>query len=298
MASDSYELLDFGAGRKLERFGDVVVDRPCPTVDEFPQWMPELWRQAHLRYAPQLPPAERWQGDLQGFDDWTCIHRNVMFALRPTPTGQVGLFPEQNLSWDFIRQQVALAAPAHPPGEPPLTMLNLFAYTGASTLAAAATGASVTHVDAAKNVVQWARHNAELSGLGKAPIRWIVEDVGKFVARELKRGRTYNAVVLDPPSYGHGPKGQAWHLERDLPALLADCVRLTAGHLQFMLVTCHTTGIEPAVLSKMLFDSLIKHSRWLGTGVVEEGELVLTTADGCHLHSGIFARWRSSDPVR
>jgi 23S rRNA (cytosine1962-C5)-methyltransferase len=290
MAADFYELLDFGAGRKLERFGEIVVDRPCPAADNAVQQLPERWRHAELRYEPQLSADRRWQGSSDKLHDWTCTHRNIRFELKPTATGQVGLFPEQQPNWESIRQQVERTVSA-PPSDAPPTMLNLFAYTGASTLAAAAAGASVTHVDAAKSVVAWGRRNAELSGLSAAPIRWIVDDVGKFVARELKRGRTYNAVVLDPPSYGHGPKGQTWQLERDLPGLLADCVRLTDGRLQFMLVTCHTTGVPSAWLADTLWRALQESSSNGAFGGIEQGELVLTTCNGRSLPSGIFARW-------
>ena len=166
-------------------------------------------------------------------------------------------------------------------------MLNLFAYTGGSTLAAAAAGAEVVHVDAARNIVAWARRNAELCGLAEAPIRWIAEDAMKFVKRELKRGNHYDAVILDPPSYGHGPRGEVWRLSKHLPRLLAMCGQLTAGRRQFMLLTCHTPGFPPARLREMMAEALGEEDR----GAVSARELTIRAATGRELPSGVAVRW-------
>jgi 23S rRNA (cytosine1962-C5)-methyltransferase len=166
-------------------------------------------------------------------------------------------------------------------------VLNLFAYTGGSTLAAAAAGAEVTHIDAAKNVVAWARENAKASGLGEAPIRWITEDAAKFVRREVRRGNRYDAVILDPPSYGHGPKGEAWKLSTDLPALLSGCTELMADRKAFFLLTCHTPGFGPAELEALVSDTLFGRCQ---QGVTTRN-LALTTADGRRLPCGTAARW-------
>jgi 23S rRNA (cytosine1962-C5)-methyltransferase len=165
-----------------------------------------------------------------------------------------------------------------------MKVLNLFAYTGGSTLAAAAAGAAVTHVDAARNVVAWARRNAELSALGEAPIRWIAEDAVKFVEREVRRGNRYDAVVLDPPSYGHGTRGQAWRLAEDLPRLLALCAELTAGRPRFILLTCHTAGFSPAALGELLASNF-------GPAHVDSAPLLLVASTGHDLPSGVAARW-------
>jgi len=169
-------------------------------------------------------------------------------------------------------------------------VLNLFAYTGGSTLAAAASGAEVVHVDAARNVVAWARRNAELSGMADAPIRWIAEDAIKFVRRELKRGNTYHAVILDPPSYGHGPRGEVWRLSssRHLPRLLAMCAELTAGHCRFLLLTCHTPKFGPARLERLVTEIL-------GDGRVTAGHLILKSSTGRELPSGVAVRWEAVD---
>ena len=191
----------------------------------------------------------------------------------------MGLFPEQADNWAWIDERVRKAGR-------PLKVLNLFAYTGGSTLAAAAAGAETVHVDAAKNIVAWARRNAELSDLPAAPIRWIVEDARKFVKRELRRGNRYDAVILDPPSYGHGPRGEVWRLPKHLPRLLSLCGQLTAGRPEFMLLTCHTPGYEPSTLARMLFEALA------GEGIVAAGPLLLRSADGRELPSGTVAQWK------
>ena len=271
-----YELLDFGAGRKLERFGAWVLDRPCPTAADL---RPKLtnWKQATGKYR-----GERWT---PATADWSPARVDVPqlgFALgiEPLPSGQIGVFPEQFSNWRWIAQQVAAASS-------PLKVLNLFAYTGGSTLAAAAAGAEVTHIDSAKSVVTRARSNAELSGLGQAPVRWIVEDAVKFCQRELKRGNQYHAVILDPPSYGHGTKGEEWSIKRDLLPLLNLCGELTAERRAFLLCSCHTPGIGPAELSAYLSDGIFGHCGQ----PPRSGKLVLQTADGRQLPSGVFARW-------
>ncbi len=274
-----YELLDFGAGRKLERFGEVVVDRPCPAAADVPP--------AKLQ-ATEASPACIFAGEraaegkwLKEFNEFELrIGGTRIMQLAPLLSGQVGIFPEQFDNWEWIAQQVAR-------GGKPLRVLNLFAYTGGSTLAAAAAGAEVTHVDAAKSMVARARMNAELSGLAEHPIRWIVEDARKFCQRELKRGNQYDAVILDPPSYGHGPKGEAWSIRRDLLPLLELCGQLTTEHRRFVLCTCHTPGIGAAELSAYLSDGLFGHCG----RPPRVGTLYLYTADGRKLPSGQFARW-------
>ena len=200
--------------------------------------------------------------------------------LKPTPCGHLGLFPAQAANWDWIAEQVD-AGPAPP------KVLSLFAYTGGSTLAAARADARVVHVDAAANVVQWARQNAELSELSGAPIRWITEDAMRFVRRELKRGNRYDAVILDPPAHGHGPKGEDWNLERDLEPLLAACVELTRGERRFMLVNCHTAGYGPMRVARLLSNALGKGTR---RNVHAQTLRIASTAGG-ELECGVAARW-------
>ncbi len=211
--------------------------------------------------------------------------------LEPLPSGQVGVFPEQAANWRWIAERVAaqrvMSGGATPGQSPGLKVLNLFAYTGGSTLAALAAGAAVVHIDAAKGVVNRGRQNAAASGLGDEPARWIVEDVLKFCRREVKRGNRYDAIVLDPPTYGHGPKGEEWNIRRDLLPLLELCGELTERRPKFVLLTCHSPGIGPAELSAYLSDGIF--------GACGQpprtGELFLETAEGRRLPSGVFARW-------
>ena len=211
---------------------------------------PDLWTQADARFEGRDEQRGQWTDRRELPERWTVAHGPLRFELKRTEFGHLGLFPEQAENWDWIaraavRQRGRLARMLRAGETPALReVLNLFAYTGGSTLAAAAAGAEVVHVDAAKNVVAWARRNAELSGLADAPIRWIAEDAMKFVKRELKRGNRYDAVILDPPSYGHGPHGEVWRLSKHLPRLLDLCAELTAGRPQFMLLTCHTPGYD------------------------------------------------------
>jgi 23S rRNA (cytosine1962-C5)-methyltransferase len=209
----------------------------------------------------------------------------MTLGLTPTPAGQIGLFPEQLANWRWIAERSARLAAASP--ETPPRVLNLFAYTGGSTLAAAAAGAAVTHVDASKPSVELARQNAGRSGLAAAPIRWIVEDALRYSQREVKRGARYEAVVLDPPTYGHGPKGEAWRLDRDLPELLALCAELVGRSPKFFLATCHTPSVGPAELSAYLSDAVVGHC----SQPPASGRLWLATKDGRKLDSGVMARW-------
>ncbi|MCO6459151.1 MAG: class I SAM-dependent methyltransferase [Pirellulaceae bacterium] len=280
---DQYELLDFGQGRKLERWGGYLLDRPAPAADAPCGRGEDVWRRADAVFGRQPGREGDWTagGALPGH--WLVRHAGLRLELRPTPLGQVGVFPEQAANWDWIQQQVEQFV-AQRAARPEL--LNLFAYTGASTLAAAVAGASVVHVDAARTAVAWARRNARHSGLDAAPIRWIVEDAVRFVRRELRRGRAYDGVVLDPPSYGHGPQGQAWKLEEQLPSLLEDCGKLVRERAGFLLLTCHTPGYGPRRLGQCLRAAVRDQQ-----GQCEMGELKLATGDGRILTSGSYARW-------
>jgi 23S rRNA (cytosine1962-C5)-methyltransferase len=272
--SDGYDFLDAGDGRRLERFGGQIVDRPAPMAEDPPR-DPPAWNRADLRFR-------RYAGwDTVGDDEpgpWTMRDGDLRLELRPTETGQVGYFPEQGPNRAWIRDAVAGLE-----GTP--TVLNLFAYTGAATLSAAAAGASVTHVDASRPSVAWARRNAELSGLADRPVRWIVDDVEAFAAREVRRERHYDAVVLDPPSYGHGAAGRSWKLEEQLAGLLGTCVRVTGGDPAFVVLTAHTPGIGPGRLADELADAFGRRP-----AEIEAGELGLRSRSGVHLRLGAFAR--------
>lgn len=278
-----YQLLDFGDGRRLERFRHYVVDRPCPTAEGMAKADPSLWRTAESRFERDDSGEGEWIGSRLPGDPWTVSHGPVTFELKLTPLGQVGIFPEQTGNWDWIFEQVGAAAEAGAT----LRVLNLFAYTGGSTLAAAAAGAEVVHVDAAKNIVAWARRNAWRSGLDQCPIRWLVEDARKFIRRELARGSRYDAVILDPPSYGHGRRGEVWRLSKHLPSMLDACAELTGGRPRFLLLTCHTPGFGPERLAELTRDAF-------GTaGSLTAQPLTLAAASGRRLPAGAAVRWQA-----
>ena len=280
-SSSNYELLDFGDGRRLERFGSFCVDRPCPTAESQSRTAPQPWQPADAHFTRTGPATGRWQSTRDFSPEWTISHGTVVLELKLVDSGQVGVFPEQAANWDWIAAQQAAAT--HP-----LRILNLFAYTGGSTLAAAAAGATVVHVDAARTAVAWARRNAERSDLAGAPIRWIVDDALKFARRECKRGSEYDAVILDPPSYGHGAGGEAWRLDQHLPELLELCGHLTARRRRFLLLTCHT----PEYPAKRL-QSLCADAFGTAAGRLTAGPMVLTTAGGQQLPSGVAVRWEA-----
>jgi 23S rRNA (cytosine1962-C5)-methyltransferase len=312
---DDYELLDFGDGRRLERFGEIVLDRPCPAAETFRPANPGVWAQADARFEGRDELRGKWIDRRELPERWIVARGSLRFELKRTEFGHLGLFPEQAENWDWIARLLSPlplgegkceGGPAavssaesgddcEPAGPHPLPLsqmergdtlrvLNLFAYTGGSTLATAAAGAEVVHVDAAENVVAWARRNAELSGLADAPIRWIAEDALKFVKRELKRGHRYDAVILDPPSYGHGPHGEVWRLAKHLPRLLDLCAELTDGRPRFMLLTCHTPGYDPESLRRMMLEHIGRES----TAVARP--LMIEASDGRRLPSGIVVR--------
>lgn len=275
-----YQLLDFGDGRRLERFHQYALDRPCPAAEKVRRRHKAWWKQADARFERQPPDRGIWNWPRPLPPTWTVSHQDVTFELRFTEQGQVGLFSEQAENWDWITRHVS-RAPSPP------RVLNLFAYTGGSTLAAAAAGARVVHVDAARSVVAWARRCAALSGIRDAPIRWIVDDATRFVQRELRRAGRYDGVILDPPSYGHGPKGEVWQLRKSLLEMLRACRELADSPRAFVLLTCHSPGYGPAELSACLADG------WFGQcgGDVVAHNLYLRTADGRRLPSGVVARW-------
>ena len=290
--ASQYQLLDFGQGRKLERFGPLVLDRVSPAAEGDKPSDPASWQQSHFRFLRQRGDQGQWvanqelpaeAGSLQ--EDglpapWVIQHNQFQLELSLTPSGHLGLFPEQVTNWDWLTRQLA--------GEKAsLKVLNLFAYTGGTTLTAAAAGAEVVHVDGARNTVAWARRNARLCGLQDAPIRWICEDCLKFVQRELRRGNQYDAVIMDPPSYGHGPEGQSWKIERDLGPLLDACAELTSNGRRFMLLTCHSPSYGPAELHALLTDHVFGSCQQGGDASL----LTIGSVDGRRLPSGVVARW-------
>ena len=235
-----FELLDVGDGRRLDLVGGRVVDRPAPSALWPPRLPPADWDKANLRFDRETG----WIG--ADITPWTVAIDSLTLELRPTEAGQVGLFPEHLSFWPWLR--AALAGRAEP------GVLNLFASTGATTLAMAGAGARVTHLDASRPAVAWARRNAELSGLADRPIRWIVDDALGFVEREKRRGRRYDGIVLDPPTFGHGPRGARWELSDTLPDLLDGCAAVATDDA-FVLLTAHATGLDPDDLGDALVDA-------------------------------------------
>ena len=275
-----YELIDCGRGEKLERWGDCILVRPDPqaiwdTAREDP-----LWCRPDARSARSSTGGGQWaMTDVP--QQWKIAYRDLTFQVKPMNFKHTGLFPEQAANWDFCMERIRKA-------NRPISVLNLFAYTGGATVACAAAGASVCHVDAAKGMVSWARENAKLSGLEGAPIRWIIDDCGKFVEREIRRGRRYDAVIMDPPSYGRGPSGEVWKLEDNLYPF----VELVAGVLSkeplFFLINSYTTGLAPSVLTYILETVVTKRHG----GHTDSGELGLPVTDsGLVLPAGATGRW-------
>lgn len=242
LPKNTYELLDFGAGRKLERIAGVIVDRPCPAAEGFSKKQPTLWREATTRFAAN--GHKGWQ-HLQTLPHaWEFTFSEISLLLRPTPFGHIGVFPEQMVNWEWFSTLAIDPAKTK-------RCLNLFAYTGASSLVLAQAGWHVTHVDASRPTLLWARENSAHSGLDAAPIRWIQEDARRFVEREIRRGNQYDLILLDPPSYGHGPKGEAWDFEHDMPELLASVFELISDSSVGVLWTGHSDSdlIKPLIQS-------------------------------------------------
>ena len=235
------ELLDCGGGRRLERFGVAIVDRPTPTADWIPRLRPEEWKRASFR----------WNGGAwvrgAALDPWPVRVGSLVLECRPSASGQVGVFPEHAGTWTWLERVVRAAEAGL--GRPP-EVLSLFGYTGGSTLACASAGARVAHVDSSRPAVAWARHNAELSGLTEKPVRWLVEDARTFVRRERRRGRRYDGVVLDPPTYGHG--AGAWQIDEHLAPLLDDLSALVGPRPSFVLLSAHTPGYDGDRLGALL----------------------------------------------
>jgi 23S rRNA (cytosine1962-C5)-methyltransferase len=300
----THALIDAGDERRLDRFGAVVVDRPAPAAIA-PRRDPEAWSPADARFdrfdEGGVVHAGWTTRDGRPIEPWTIVEGGLTFELRLAPSGQVGYFPEQAANRRWIGERVVAAGsepaagypaagdaavrePSPEQPAPHAAFLNLFGHTGGSTLAAIAGGAQATHVDASRPAVAWARRNAELSGLAERPVRWIADDVRAFVRREYRRGRRYTGIALDPPSYGHGPGGQDWRLERDLPPLLADGETLLAGDDAFAVLTAHTPGIGGDRLAEWLADAF-------GAGVIDVEELELLALSGARLFLGWSARW-------
>jgi 23S rRNA (cytosine1962-C5)-methyltransferase len=270
-----YELIDCGHFEKLERFGKYITIRPEPQA-VWDKKMPEKeWeKKAHVKFVPKSSSSGDWKRFKEMPDRWNMSYGKMKFRLALTAFKHVGIFPEQSVNWDYIAASVGMMKTPSP------KVLNLFAYTGGASLAAKASGADITHLDSIKQVVTWARENMELSGL--ADIRWIVEDALTFVKREVKRGKKYNGIILDPPAYGHGTEGQKWKLEDMINEMMKLVLELLDEKEHFLILNTYSLG----------FSSLIIENLLSGTPGLETGELFLNATSGCKLPLGVFGRYR------
>ena len=275
-----YEVLDTSNGEKLERWGDYFLVRPDPQVLWDTPKKLRQWKKPNGHYHRSHKGGGQWEF----FDlpkTWDIQYKELKFHLQPFSFKHTGLFPEQAVNWDWFSDKIRKA-------NRPVKVLNLFAYTGGATLAAAAAGASVTHVDASKGMVNWAKENAQLSGLREKPIRWLVDDCVKFVEREIRRGNHYDGIIMDPPSYGRGPKGEIWKIEEKIYPFIELCTKILSDDPLFFLVNSYTTGLQPAVLTYMLETQVAAKCG----GKVVSAEIGLpVSSNGLVLPCGASGRW-------
>lgn len=286
LAVDDYELLDSGEGFKLERFGQIILSRPCAQACWKRQLSPDFWEKNSASFSRKR--HEKWQLKNKIPASWIITVAGIKFKLSITEFGHLGIFPEQRQLWQKIS---ALIRNKSTSGKTKLKVLNLFAYSGGATIAAAKAGAEVCHLDASKGMISWARENAALNGLDKAPIRWIVDDVNKFLDREIRRNSKYDAVILDPPTFGRGSKMEVYKIEKNLSQTLEKCRKILSPGPLFILLSCHTPTFTPAILENMLrtcFSDLQGTFSDKGEMLLRGGEKVLP------LPSGSFAWWQSA----
>lgn len=279
-AKNTYQLLDSGNFQKLEQVGSYRLVRPAPQAIWKPAQPQTLWDTAQAIYHRSSSGGGDWEYKQQLPENWNVTYHGLTMQIKMTNFGHLGLFAEQGDNWDWIQDQISKA-------NHPVNVLNTFAYTGGSSLAAAAAGANVVHLDAAKGIVGWARENAQLCRLEDRPIRWLIEDVSKFVAREIRRGNQYDAIILDPPSFGRGAKNEVWKFEQDLPLLLDNCRQILSKNPLFMLLSAHTPGFTPLALENLLADMMSGFG-----GRLSSAEMIIPQENSNRvLPSGTMARW-------
>ena len=276
MAHKPYALLDSGDEQRLERFGDVLLIRPCSQAVWKPKH-PKLWRDADATFTRD--DGNRWIVHKKLPDEWIVYLQDLKFHLSPTDFGHVGLFPEHHHLWSWMEQKLQSR-------KEPARILNLFAYTGAASVKLAKSGAKVCHLDASKKSVGWAADNAKLNEI-EGSIRWIVDDAMKFLEREVRRGSVYDGIILDPPSFGKGTKGEIFKIEKDIVALLELCKKVLSPQSLFVVFTCHTPGFTPSVM-KYLMQTVVGDQKG-----IEVGEMLIDSINSYPLPSGVFARWAS-----
>jgi 23S rRNA (cytosine1962-C5)-methyltransferase len=280
-----YELLDCGDFEKMERFGDLILIRPEPQAVWKKGWTESEWQKKHdIKFKSRSATSGEWQKKSQNIPDrWHISYKNkdaeIKFRLALTSFKHVGIFPEQAVNWDYISDTIKKFKTKEP------KVLNLFAYTGGASLISKASGADTTHVDSIKQVVTWANENQEISHL--KDIRWVVEDALKFVQRELKRGKTYNGIILDPPAYGHGPKGEKWKLEDQIREMMGDVVKLLDPKEHFLILNTYSLGFSSIIVENLIQGAFPQVKN------LEIGELYLNSTSGINLPLGVFGKFRS-----
>lgn len=276
-----YEILDMADGEKLERWGNIVLIRPDPQIIWKEKSKPALWKKANAHYHRSKSGGGEWEYIKNVPKAWQIRYKDLVFNLKPMGFKHTGLFPEQAVNWEFMMNKIKSV-------KRPIKVLNLFAYTGGATVACASAGASVCHVDSSKGMTAWAKENVASSGLSDKPVRFIIDDVIKFVQREIRRGNKYDAIVMDPPSYGRGTNGEVWNIEESLYMLVELCSKILSDNPLFFLINSYTTGLSPTILANIL-SMIIKKK-----GKVSCGEVGLPMKDSSIiLPCGIYGRWES-----
>ena len=290
---EGYELLDSGDNEKLERFGDVVLSRPDPQALWTKRRSEQEWKRAHGQFSRDEQKGD-WSLASTIPKKWSISHGGLRMWIKPTAFKHTGLFPEQSTNWAWLRERIGGASercsiPAGSDGG--IEVLNLFGYTGGATLACAEAGARVVHIDSSKSAVTWARENAELSGLADKPIRWIIEDARLFVEREIKRGRKYDGIIMDPPAFGHSPTSELWKIEDHFLPLIEDCMKLMSDKPLFFLINGYSAGYSAIAYQNNLLPLVQKYGGHIETGELTIRESATSDGEARLLPAGIFARW-------
>ena len=276
-----YEILDMSNGEKLERWANVILTRPDPQIIWKEKTFPEKWKTANARYSRSNTGGGAWQYNKKMPDAWQVKYKDLTFNIKPMGFKHTGLFPEQAVNWDWMINKIKSS------GRKDIKVLNLFAYTGRATVACSYAGASVCHVDSSKGMVAWAKENIASSGLSDRPVRFIIDDVTKFVKREIRRGNKYDAIIMDPPSYGRGKNGEVWQFENNISDLVELCREVLSDDPLFFLINSYTTGISSKVLENIIYLKLK-----LKKGKISSGEIGLPMKDSSLvLPCGIYGRW-------
>ena len=277
-----YEIIDMADGEKLERWGNIILIRPDPQIIWKEKSFPEKWKKAFARYSRSNTGGGSWSYNKKVPASWQIKYRDLTFNIKPMGFKHTGLFPEQAVNWDWMIDKIKQE-------KREIKVLNLFAYTGGATVACASAGASVCHVDSSKGMTTWAKENIASSGLSDRPVRFIIDDVTKFVQREIRRGNKYDAIIMDPPSYGRGKNGEVWQFENNISDLVELCSNVLSDDPLFFLINSYTTGISSKVLENILSLKINRKN-----GKLSSGEIGLPMKDSCLvLPCGIYGRWES-----